>query len=220
MKIRILPLLLAAGLAACDSTTEVKTAAHLDVFSGGSQTGILGQALAAPVVVLATNASGKPVRGVAVAWTATNGTISSAASVTDADGHASATWTLAPGVANQSIIAAAAGAPPVMITAHGRPALPAVITSCETNTATLCSDWHLLNGQYVADWTNGSHAIIIPTVFELDSVVFTRDDPSGTSAGMHAVYRGAPTNGTISPGMVTWTDTNHFSFNGRWDAHW
>ncbi|HEX8904437.1 MAG TPA: hypothetical protein VF771_06330, partial [Longimicrobiaceae bacterium] len=72
---------------------------------------------------------------------------------------------------------------------------------------------------YVADWLQGSHAIIAVNVFTADSVRFTRDDPSGTSTGMHAVYRGVRQGNTVQNGVVTWTQ-NGFSFSGFWQASW
>jgi hypothetical protein len=220
MRHRILPFLALAALAGCDSSTasRIKTAAHLDIVSGGSQTALFGQTLAQPVVVRATDASGRRVRGATVYWTAANGSVNPATSLTDTAGLASTVWTLGATGSQQTVAASVAGAPPLVINATGRSPLPLQIHSCETNTATLCTDWNLVDGKYVADWPQGSHANIVATTFRSDSVVFTRDDPSGTSAGMHAVYRGVPSNGTVN-GIVTWTQ-NGFSFSGNWQASW
>jgi hypothetical protein len=95
--------------------------------------------------------------------------------------------------------------------------VPRTLHSCETHTATLCADWRLDGGRYLADWTNGSHAEIVINRFDADSIVFTRDDPSGVSAGMHAVYRGAPVGGRVRGGVVTWS-RDGLTFSGPWEA--
>src|SRR3954469_4488504 len=79
--------------------------------------------------------------------------------------------------------------------------LPASIYSCETHTATLCATWHRSGSIYVADWEQGSHAEIRVTEFKPGHVVFVRDDPSGTSAGMHAVYEGTPSGKSVGNGI-------------------
>jgi hypothetical protein len=99
------------------------------------------------------------------------------------------------------------------------PAAPAQIVVCETNTATLCANWNWVGDHYVADWAQGSHATITVQRFDADMVIFVRDDPSGTSAGMHAVYQADPDGNSVTAGVVTWTH-NGASFSGRWDADW
>ena len=73
----------------------------------------------------------------------------------------------------------------------------------------------------MADWEQGSHAVIRAAVFGAKDVVFIRDDPSGSSAGMHAVYVGHVTGRTVAfeRGIVVWTQ-NGQSFPGRWTAEW
>ena len=97
--------------------------------------------------------------------------------------------------------------------------LPSSIHSCETNTATLCADWQRSGTIYVADWAQGSHAEIHVTQFDDEHVIFVRDDPSGTSMGMHAVYEGTPSGHSITNGLVTWTQ-NGQTFSGTWTATW
>ncbi len=64
--------------------------------SGDSQTATLGAALANPIVVRVTDSHGKPDSGVTVAWQPGpgSGRVSSATTVTDAQGHASTQWTV------------------------------------------------------------------------------------------------------------------------------
>jgi hypothetical protein len=98
--------------------------------------------------------------------------------------------------------------------------LPNSIVSCETNTATLCATWTKTKpGIYHAQWEQGSVATIRAVQFSSSGVVFVRDDPSGTSAGMHAVYTGVPSGSTIPNGTVTWTYGGQ-TFSGFWQAEW
>ena len=98
--------------------------------------------------------------------------------------------------------------------------LPAAIESCETHTATLCATWRLEGSRYVADWDQGSHAEIRVGKWSDEDVVLIRDDPSGTSKGMHAVYVGSPRGGrVIEQGIVTWSHKGQ-RFSGRWTARW
>ena len=59
------------GLAAChdDSTTAPLTATTVTVLSGGSQSGTVGAALAAPVVLQVKDQNGNAMSGVAVTLT-------------------------------------------------------------------------------------------------------------------------------------------------------
>ena len=98
--------------------------------------------------------------------------------------------------------------------------LPDSISSCETNTATLCTTWNKTKpGRYEAQWTQGSVAVITVDKFSSDSVVFIRNDPSGTTAGMHAVYRGVPIGAGVPNGTVTWTYGGQ-TYSGAWQANW
>lgn len=97
--------------------------------------------------------------------------------------------------------------------------LPSILHVCETNTATLCAAWRLDDGVYVADWTQGSHAVIRAAAFGDRDVVLIRDDPSGTSAGMHAVYVGTATGSSVKDGVVVWS-RNGEKIVGLWKAQW
>ncbi|HEX8904986.1 MAG TPA: Ig-like domain-containing protein [Longimicrobiaceae bacterium] len=218
MRSRYLPLLLLAVLPACSTDPEPPTPARVDVVSGADQDGAFNQALAQPLVVRVVDSKGRAVPSTTVLWTASGGTLSPPSSLTDASGQASTTWTLGPNVFSQAATATVTGLVPATFPARGR---PGVIHSCETNTATLCADWKLSGTTYTADWTQGSHAVITLNYFGPDSVRFTRDDPSGTSTGMHAVYRGVPNGATVPNGIVTWTPQGStFSFSGSWQASW
>ncbi len=65
--------------------------------SGDIQTGIVGTALANPLVVKVTDQNGNPIKGVPVSWTSAAGTFSIPYGTTDANGLMSVTFTIAGG---------------------------------------------------------------------------------------------------------------------------
>jgi Bacterial Ig-like domain (group 1) len=72
------------------------SATSMQVVSGDGQTGTTGTALANPLSVRVTDANGYPVAGVPVYWKSQigGGTLAPSVTLTDADGRASAHWTL------------------------------------------------------------------------------------------------------------------------------
>jgi hypothetical protein len=97
------------------------TGAVLQLGSGDGQTGAAGELLPAPLVVKVTR-GGTPVPGITVAWNvvAGGGSVSAAASTTDAEGLASGGWTLG----------TVAGAPQVVTaTAAGFAGVPVAFTA-------------------------------------------------------------------------------------------
>jgi hypothetical protein len=95
------PLLLAAAVlaAACGDgggpTGNDNVPAQIAAVSGGGQEATVGTKLPAPLVVKVTNSRGAPVAGAAVSWavTAGGGTLSAAATTTDASGQTQVEWT-------------------------------------------------------------------------------------------------------------------------------
>lgn len=82
----------------------------LAIVSGNNQSAVSGLVLPQPLTVSLTSADGTALAGQTVNWSITkgNGTLSSTSVVTDAQGHASVTWTLGdPG--NQSAVASVGG---------------------------------------------------------------------------------------------------------------
>ena len=78
--------------------------------SGDSQSATMGTAPSNPLVVRVSDSKGNPMTGVAVHWTVDSGSGSiPATSVTDANGHASAQWTLDNTYMGDSAAAAVAG---------------------------------------------------------------------------------------------------------------
>ncbi len=94
--------------------------ARLELVRGDDQTAPVGTVLADSLVVLATDATGNPVEGVGVSWTASSGgSVSAPAVATGADGRAGVRRTLGPNAGDQTTMASAAGVAgsPVVFTA-------------------------------------------------------------------------------------------------------
>jgi hypothetical protein len=87
--------------------------------SGSGQTGVVGQALAAPLAVVVTGSNGQPFAGATVTWQVASGggSVSAASSQTGADGRATVTWTLGTTPGAQSVTAAVQGIAPATFTA-------------------------------------------------------------------------------------------------------
>ena len=118
-----LGLVAVAGAVSCSSSDRVATAPGngggpgagsadtvLAKVSGDSQTATLGTTLANPVVVRVADAKNTPLAGITVTWAAAagSGTLPTS-SVTDANGYASAQWTLDNSYIGDSATASAAG---------------------------------------------------------------------------------------------------------------
>jgi hypothetical protein len=105
-------LVLAGATITCSSNEPnlPPEAAVLAMAGGNSQSAPAGQALANPIGVRVTDDNGDPVADVTVGWSAAEGGSVSASSVsTDADGHASVTWTLGPTAGSQTATATVDG---------------------------------------------------------------------------------------------------------------
>jgi hypothetical protein len=93
--------------------------ASISVVSGDGQSAAAGAALGQPLVVSVVDALDRPVQGQTVAFTvdAGGGTVAPATASTDADGLASASWTLGTGAGTQSVKAQvqAAGLPAPLV---------------------------------------------------------------------------------------------------------
>ncbi|MFI5311870.1 MAG: S8 family serine peptidase, partial [Gemmatimonadales bacterium] len=87
---------------------------QLAIVSGDNQVGDVATALTAPLVVRATDVLGHPATGVNVSWSAVGGgVVTPTSQVTDAQGQASASWTLSPVPGPQSASAQSAGPPAI-----------------------------------------------------------------------------------------------------------
>jgi hypothetical protein len=110
------------GLACDDKITNslVIAATDIAIVSGDGQSAPAGTTLPNSLVVHVTDASGNPLQNIPVAWrpvTSADGTVSSGATLTNANGDASVTWTLGPGTGTQSLTASIASGASVTFTA-------------------------------------------------------------------------------------------------------
>jgi hypothetical protein len=107
-------------------TAVAGAATVLELVSGDEQSGLVGTALPAPLVVRAHDADGNPVPGLAVAWIPGQGggTLAPTTSITDTDGRASTQWTLGAAPGGNSATAVISGVGTVSFAATGNPGTP------------------------------------------------------------------------------------------------
>jgi hypothetical protein len=105
-------------------------AAALVALSGNGQTGEIGKELSTPLAVKVTDASGNPIEGLSVNWSAEpgSGSVNSTTSTTDAAGTAAVVWRLGEQRGDERVSASVAGLPPVVFKATGMPPEPAGVT--------------------------------------------------------------------------------------------
>lgn len=111
-------------------------AAKIEILTGGSQTDVVGSALATPIRVRILNSLAVPVEGEEVSFGAGSGSVSQASVQTDAQGEASITWTLGTvsgsqsltvsvlnGLVAQTVAAVALAGPPASLEFQTQPVL-------------------------------------------------------------------------------------------------
>jgi hypothetical protein len=132
----------AAGLfAACSKDDDPTNPATrtIAVVSGDAQNGVVGTALTDPIVVQVKDPSGNPLSNVAVTWTidAAMGTLANQSATTDAEGKATANWTLGTTSGAQSFTVTAAGvSAPITVTATAAAGEAADVTVSDGDTQT------------------------------------------------------------------------------------
>ncbi len=89
------------------ASVEAGAAARMLRAAGDDQSAEVGARLAAPLVVSVTDGFGNPVEGVTVQWTADEGDVDPASSVSGSDGQAQTSWTLGSATGSQSATASA-----------------------------------------------------------------------------------------------------------------
>lgn len=87
------------------ATAGTGIAASMEMVSGDEQTAIAGSALSQPLIVRTLDVNGRPVAGVAVAWSAEGGSVSSERTVTGPEGTTSVGRTLGPSAGSQRTVA-------------------------------------------------------------------------------------------------------------------
>jgi hypothetical protein len=129
-------------LAAChdDKTTAPLTAKTITVVSGGSQSGSVGAALAAPVVLQVNDQDGNALPGATVTLTAAanSGSLSAASMASDANGQVTVTWTLGTVAGTDTLAAQVGSLSALNVLATATPGAPAslVIVSGDNQSAT------------------------------------------------------------------------------------
>ena len=183
-------LALAATLSACagaDLTLpEDATPAHIEIVTGNAQAGIVGDALALPLVVKVTDDLGRPVRGQAVEYTVQSGDgqVSPTSVSTDIDGRASSVWTLGATAGPQETEARAVGggAPDNLVA---------------TFTATAVAGTGSLLAAVGGDDQSASANSVLP-----ESLLVRASDGSGNPVSGVTVHWTAQGGGSISPETV------------------
>jgi hypothetical protein len=113
--------MVAAGCSDNDNNLVSLVATFITVNAGSNgQTGTAGQVLANPISVHVSDQNSNALAGVSVAWAVVGagGSVSSASTLTDANGDAAVNWTLGTGVGLDSLTASIATGASVTITAN------------------------------------------------------------------------------------------------------
>ncbi len=121
-----------------NATANPGAPAAIVIISGNNQTGTVGQALGAPLVVEVRDASNNPVGagvGVDFAIATGGGSVSPTSTTTNASGRAQTTWTLGTTAGGQTATAALTAAPGTSVTfnATANPGVPASIVIISGN---------------------------------------------------------------------------------------
>jgi hypothetical protein len=96
---------------------------RIEPISGEGQAGVVGTALADPLVVLVTDEFGNPVANVSVDWEANEGSVNPRSSTTGVDGRAQTSWVLGSSTGSQTATASSDGleGSPLTFTSTGVP---------------------------------------------------------------------------------------------------
>ncbi len=120
----------AEGLTGTATLTVAQEVAGVAKVAGDAQTGEVGSTLATELEVEVVDAGGHPITAAAVTFAVTGGggAVSPANAVTDAEGRASASWTLGTGAGDQTVEAQAGSETPLVFTAEAVPGPPVAMT--------------------------------------------------------------------------------------------
>jgi hypothetical protein len=193
---RLRPILLLCALAACGSDgggtgPSNGPPAHLDAGANLSATAVVGSAVQGGVVVKVTDASGRPVKGAAVAFAVTlgNGATNPRLATTDANGQAATVWTLGTIVGANEVTATVSGlATPIKFEATGTAGPVTTISITPPNARLLPTiDTTRITVQSLDAF--GNVATPVPTLTVRDPSVISVE-PNGL---VHALKRGSST---------------------------
>ncbi len=172
-------------------TATVNEPASIEIVSGNSQTGALGQALDRPAVVMAKDASGNPFSGAKVSFTANNsGSTSQAQVTTGADGKASVTWTLG-GIDSTQTLTVTAFKSDNTTPLQGS---PGTFTATIYNTVTIGTQLWMAENLKTTKYNDGTP---IPNV--TDNTAW-----AALTTGAFSDYNNTPANSTIYGRLYNW----------------
>lgn len=156
-----------------NATANPDAATGLSLVSGDGQTGVLNSQLAQQLQVKVADQFGNGVAGVAVAWAATGGTVSSASVPTDGSGISAVTVTVGGAAGPVTVTATADGltGSPVTFneTASTAPPIPTTATvsvgdiffkSAHNLTVNPAVDTIAVGGKVTWSWAGGSHSVV------------------------------------------------------------
>jgi hypothetical protein len=158
-------------------------ASQLAMVSGNNQEAIVGAPLAQPIVVRASNATGGPVPDLTVTFSVTSGggSVQPSTVTTDANGHASASWTLGGATGAQTVSASAPGTNAITFTATAR--------------ASSAASLMLVSGS--------GQTAAVSTVLPAPLVVRLVDGGGAPVGGATVLFSAVGTNGTVTPTSAT-----------------
>jgi Galactose oxidase-like, Early set domain/Bacterial Ig-like domain (group 1)/Kelch motif len=181
---------IAAGSLRCGGdTTQPSNASAIEMAGGDGQTGAVSSTLTNPLVVLVTDQSGNPVKGVSVAWDPQgSGSVSAATVQTGSDGKASV----------QRILGSTPGAQTTTASVSGLQGSPVTFTATATT--------GVAGG--IAITTNPPVSALSGEVFDpsVQPVVQVTDQGGGPAAGVQVTASVASGSGTLQGTTTATTD--------------
>ena len=164
-------------------------AAAMSITRGSGQTGLVGTALAERIEVTVVDDGGEPIEGESVSWSvlAGGGSLPTRVSATDADGRASASWTLGGQAGTQRVGVAVAGLPSIEVSALAEAGAIASITLSPGQLQLQTSQ----SATLTAEAADGFGNIVSPA-----SLSWSSDDPAVASVASNGVVTGVAAGGT------------------------
>jgi hypothetical protein len=92
-----------------NASVDAASSSRVEMVSGDDQAAQAGTALSDPLIVRVTDHLGNPLGGVAVAWSAQQGSVSPTSTLTGEDGQAATSWMLGSSTGSQSASASSPG---------------------------------------------------------------------------------------------------------------
>ncbi|MGD8727213.1 MAG: hypothetical protein PVH40_06185, partial [Gemmatimonadales bacterium] len=180
------------------------------IVSGNEQTADADSTLSQPLVVEVRDAGGNPVPGVAVDWTALQGTLQFATTTTGANGQTQNSWTLGNNAIDQTATAAVSGLTPAVFSATAVFQNPSILLALVGTTRIPVGDSAQLDVTLSAPAPAGGVTVTVTSdnpsriTVQDDGIVFI--DSAGTSGSVSLV------------GLTGGTDTVRAAATGYADA--